>query len=67
MTTKGPTRDQLFERNARLALRLGQLATREHQRLHGRTPLSGCNNPDCRRTWRLLDRNAPDTDPDRPS
>jgi len=60
MPTTHPTRDQLEERCARLARRLGQLALREHQRVHGRTSLAACADPDCRRTWVILERNAPD-------
>ena len=55
-----PTRDELHERNARLARRLGQLALREHIRVHGRSSLAACPDPDCKRTWLLLERNAPD-------
>ena len=59
---KTPTREELQDRCARLVRRLGQIALREHQRLHGKTSLAACTDPDCRRTWRLIENNAPDGD-----
>ncbi len=59
-----PTREQLEDRCARLARRLGQIALREHQRLHGRTSLAACTNADCRRTYDLIEKNAPEPSDD---
>ena len=59
----GVTKEALLERNARLAVRLGQIAMREHRRHDPRGSLAACRDADCQRTWRILDRNGPDGEP----